>query len=116
MADKKTIGLANENREIIALFIDKGIFKDQIDVARFAFSIAINDGIENIPLGNYDTTWNVGSFDPDGKLKTLMSLIEPETSEPYRRIEIIANYGLAILKKDYEKNSDIFLEDLLADI
>lgn len=116
MADKKTIGLANENREIVALFLEKGIFKDQMDVARFAFSLAINKGIENIPLGNYDTTWNVGSFDPDGKLKTLMSLIEPDTLEPYRRIEIIANHGLGILKRHYEKNSDIFLEDLLTNI
>lgn len=114
MADKKTIGLTNENREITTLLIERGFFKDQMDVAKFAFSLAIKKGIDEIPPGTYDTTWNVGSFDSDGKMKALVLVIEPNLEEPYRKIETIANQGLHYIRKHYEENNDILLEELLA--
>lgn len=113
MADKKTIGLTNENKEITTLLIEKGFFKDQMDVAKFAFSLALKKGIDEIPPGNYDTTWNVGSFDSDGKMKALMLVIEPNIEEPYRKIEIMANQGLHFISKHYKENNDIHLDELL---
>lgn len=113
MADKITIGLTSENKVTIQQIIDKGYFRDQMDAAKFAMSLAILHGQDVNYTGTYDTTWNIGSFDSDSKLRTLMSILEPNNDEPYRRIEMLVNTGVHMIAEHIENNNELFLDELL---
>ena len=112
-SDKKTIGLTSDNREIIGQMMEKNLFKDQIDAAKFALSVAINSGIEAGQPEGTDTTWNVGSFDTDGDLKSLISVLFPDTETPYRVVEYLINAGLEIIGRHLAENRDLVLAELL---
>ena len=113
MSDKKTIGLTPGNREIMAKMMEKNLFKDQIDAAKFALSLAINSGIEAGRSERADTTWNVGSFDTDGELKSVISVLFPDTGTPYRVVEYLINAGLEIIGRHLAENRDLVLAELL---
>jgi Arc/MetJ-type ribon-helix-helix transcriptional regulator len=93
-ADKKTIGLTSSNKEIVELLLNQGLFKEQIDVARFAMALAINDETEAEEMEGAETVWNVGSFDPDGELRNLIPILYPNTKNPYKLIEFLVNIGV----------------------
>ena len=65
--DRKTIGLSSINKSIIEKLIDQGLFKEQMDVARFALALAVREEIDLEEVIGAETVWNVGSFDPDGR-------------------------------------------------
>ena len=112
--DKTTIGLTNENKLILDQIKEKTYFKDEMDIAKFAMSYAILYWKDEPYSGSgYGTKWNVGTFDNGNKLKTLLSLIEPDNAEPYRRIEELSNMGLFLIGKHLEENNDLFLEEIV---
>jgi len=112
--DKTTIGLTNENKVILERIKEKNYFKDEMDIAKFAMSYAILFGSDEIyTASGYGTKWNVGTFDNKNKLRTLLSILLPENSEPYRQVEELSNKGLFLIGKHIEGNNDLFLEEIL---
>jgi len=93
--------------------IEKNLFKDQIDAAKFALSLAINSGIKAGQSEGTDTTWNVGSFDTDGDLKSVICVLFPDTETPYRVVEYLINAGLEIIGRHLAENRDLVLTELL---
>jgi len=92
--DKKTIGLTVSNKAVVEILIQKGWFNEQMDAARFAMSIAIDDSTEPDEIEGAETVWNVGSFDTDGELRNIIPILYPDITTPYRLIEYLINVGL----------------------
>lgn len=111
--DKKTIGLTSGNREVMSQIMQKNLFKDQIDAAKFAMSLAINSDVRNGYAEGADTIWNVGSFDSNGELRTLMPLLFPNIENPYRLVEYLINAGLEIIGNYLANNKEIVFQDLV---
>lgn len=98
--DKKTIGLTPENRTVAEELVLQKFFKDQIDAAKFAMALAIQNGVQPGSVDGAETIWNVGSFDTDGQLKNLIPNLFPGTDAPYRAVEYFVNSGLQIIAKE----------------
>jgi len=113
--DKKTIGLAPHTREVMNQIMQTGVFKDQIDAAKFAMALAINANVVAEPIEGRGTVWNVGSFDPDGELKNLISALFPNIETPYRQIEILFNKGLEIIGNHLAENKVFDPVQLMSD-
>src|SRR5882724_8185994 len=103
-ADKNTIGVTQENREFLDEVISRGFFNDQIDAAKLGLSIAIRQGLPSGEASGVDTKWNVGSFDKDGHLRTLLGALYPDVATPYRLAEHLINQGLGLLKAHFLAN------------
>jgi hypothetical protein len=100
MTDKKTIGLTTSGESIMQEIMSLNYFKDMIDAAKFAMSLAINQNPEINPVEGASTIWNVGSFDPDGELRQLIPTFFPNCKTPYRAVEFLIDLGL---KQMYEQ-------------
>ena len=96
--DKTTLGLTPEGKIIIALVMDTGLFKDQIDAAKFAMTLAITSGFQPSQVERAETVWNVGSFDSDNHLRNLIPIIYPTCEAPYRAVEHLIDAGLKQIK------------------
>jgi hypothetical protein len=94
VTDKKTIGLTNSGESIMQDIMSLNYFKDMIDAAKFAMSLAINQNPEIYPTEGASTIWNVGSFDPDGELRQLIPTFFPSCKTPYRAVEYLIDIGL----------------------
>lgn len=96
--DKTTIGVTEAADRVLARMVEKGHFKNGIDAAKFAMAVAINSGArnddENPTIDGTNTKWNIGSFDADGHLRSLISAIHPDVSQPYRMLEALIDDGL----------------------
>lgn len=112
--DKITIGLTPENRSRIEQIMEQGIFKDKMDAAKFALSVAINEGIEPGEAEGTDTVWNVGSFDSDGQLKLIIPLLFENIDTPYRAVELLLNAGIEIIHKSIEETGDLIREQFMS--
>ena len=98
ISDKKTIGLTPEGEKIMKEIMSLDIFKDMIDSAKFAMSLAINAGIELSHTEKANTIWNVGSFDSDNQLRQMIPILYPNCNTPYRAVESLIDGGLLIIK------------------
>lgn len=96
--DKTTIGVTEAADRVLARMVEKGHFKNGIDAAKFAMAVAINSGArndkENLAIDGTNTKWNIGSFDADGHLRSLIAAIHPDVSQPYRMLEALIDDGL----------------------
>ena len=106
--DKNTIGLTPDGKLIMATIMGLELFKEQLDVAKFAISIAINSGVQPSQTERAETVWNVGSFDADNQLRQLIPILFPSCETPYRAVEHLIDLGLKHLKVEIDKgNFDI---------
>lgn len=105
MDDKKTIGLTPEGDSIMQVIMDTNYFKDKIDAAKLAMSLAINAGFQPSQVERASTIWNVGSFDSDGQLKHLISILYADCQTPYRYIENLIDAGLKIAKSKLDSGN-----------
>lgn len=113
VTDKKTIGLTSDNRKIMNELWEKDVFNDQMDLAKFAMSVAINQGvIPNNSSEGTETIWNVGSFDPEGEIKSVIKALYPDTVTPYRAMEYLFNQGFHIISEKMNENN-FEISDLL---
>jgi len=110
-ADKTTIGVTPPNAAFLEEISEARYFEDQMDAAKFALSLAIRSGEIPSTATGADTKWNVGSFDKDGKLRSLITTLFPEVETPYRAIEHLLNIGLDIMRGHVLENGEV---DLLA--
>lgn len=93
--------------------MERRIFKEQIDVAKFAMSLAINLHLDTENAKSTDTSWNVGSFDSDGDIRSLFAILFPDTETPDRLVENLVNNGLEFIGEELSKHGDIDVADLM---
>jgi len=72
----------------------QGCFKDMIDAAKFAMSIAIREGDAPLPVEGANTIWNVGSFDSDGQIRQILPVLFAGCDTPFRAAESLIDQGL----------------------
>jgi hypothetical protein len=95
MSDKKTIGLTPGGERAMEQLMSQGCFKDMIDAAKFAMSIAIREGDAPSTVEGANTIWNVGSFDSDGQIRQVLPVLFAGCDTPYRAAESLIDQGLA---------------------
>lgn len=113
MQDKKTIGLTAANKKVMRDLLDSNFFYDQMDVAKLAMSVAINNDIQPKESESTETIWNVGSFDSDGEIKGLILAIYPGIETPYRIIESLFNEGFRLIAQKMKEKETFEILDLL---
>jgi hypothetical protein len=106
MADKNTIGVTAKNAVVLDDLVQDGKFADQMQAARFAMSVAIEDGVGPGSVEGATTKWNVGSFDQDGEVATLLRALYPD-EPPYRMLEYLIDSGLTRLGEEKERRGYI---------
>lgn len=98
MTDKKTIGLTATGEKAMGQMMEQGCFKDMIDAAKFAMSIAIREGDAPMSVEGTNTIWNVGSFDSDGQIRQILPVLFVGCETPYRAAESLIDQGLTRMK------------------
>jgi Fe-S oxidoreductase len=112
--DRKTIGLTDDNKETIRLITkERQWFRDQMHAAKFAMSLAINEGIAPTNTEQAGTVWNVGSFDPDNELKELIGVLFPDYDAPYQVVESLVNAGLELIGSQLRNNPNLEIVDFM---
>ena len=106
MSDKKTIGLTEGGRRRIAAIMETGLFDDQIHIAKVAASLALRAKVPLSDCEGAETTWNVGSFDPDSDFRLLIPLIYGSDVMPYRTLEFLIDAGLKNLEQELAKDAE----------
>ncbi len=95
---KRTIGVTETADDVLNLMVQQGHFSDAIDAAKFAMATAINAGAgkdrQVLTVEGVGTKWNVGSFDSDSHLRSLITALHPDTTQPYRLLEFLIDDGL----------------------
>jgi hypothetical protein len=92
--DKRTIGITSANERVLATVIEAGCFASELEAAKFAMGVAIDQGVGVGVTEGANTKWNVGTADSDQSLKAIIEAMYPEVVEPYRLIEHLMNEGL----------------------
>ena len=102
MSDKKTIGLTPAGERAMEQLMAQGCFKDMMDAAKFAMSIAIREGDAPSAVEGANTIWNVGSFDSDGQIRQILPVLFAGCDTPYRAAESLINHGLVRVRQIVE--------------
>lgn len=110
--DRRTIGLNPKSREVVEKI--KMYFMDQKDAAKFAMALAMNEQLEPGTTEGADTTWNIGTFDPDGTVRQLIEALYPNVEGPYRAVEYFINAGFDIIASHLGSNSYLDLAALMS--
>jgi len=77
-----------------------GAFSDMMDAAKLAMAIAIRSERTAGEVSGAETVWNIGTFDPDGEVRRLVTGLMPEVDAPYRAIEALIHVGLETLNRE----------------
>lgn len=107
-SDKKTIGITKANATALTELVSAGRFGSELDAAKFAMAYAISKGAGNGIADGAETKWNVGSFDPDGSMRSLLEALYPDVSEPYRLAEHLMNEGIKTLATSLTGAGDLY--------
>jgi hypothetical protein len=102
MTDKKTIGLTPAGEKIMQQLMGLGYFKDMMDAAKFAMSVAIRNDAAPTSIEGASTIWNVGSFDSDGQIRQIIPTLISNCDSPYRAAESLIDQGLQSLLADLQ--------------
>jgi len=103
--DRTTIGLTSENKEVMQEVVP--YFNEQMDAAKFAMALAIEENRDFDRAENVETVWNTGSFDPDGEFRDLIKALYPDIDQPYLALECFINQGFRILDEHLEQNKEL---------
>jgi hypothetical protein len=111
--DTTTVGLTSKSHDLLRELKQNGIFKEMTDGYRFGIALAIAYGNISPEDIKTETIINIGSLDPEGKLKKIIIEFYPEAIErPYAYAERLAEWGVSEMGKLSEsgelKFSDIF--------
>lgn len=116
MNELTTIGLSEAGDAKLDELKELGIFAEKMDGYRFAVSLAVAQGGMAAELTKRKPFLNIGSLDPDQKLKkTVEALYLAQLSDTtiYRLVERLAEWGVAELHAQ-AKMGGIDFEKLLA--
>src|SRR4030042_780705 len=98
--NETTIGLTNESHEILKQLKRDGIFKEMVDGYRFGIALAIAYASIAPEEIKTNTIFNIGTLDPDDKLKKIIIEFFPEATEkPYSYAERLAEWGVSEMGK-----------------
>ena len=115
--DKRTIGVTEAADGVLAVMVEQGHFSDGIDAAKFAMALAINAGANaddrDLTVEGTTTKWNVGSFDPDSQLRSLIDALYPDVGQPYRLLEFLIDDGLHRVSEHMESVGELDVIALL---
>lgn len=115
--DKKTIGVSDRGGPVLDTLVEGGRFADAIDAAKFAMGLAIRARVgEGVPAPTVEgagTKWNVGSFDPNNDLQTLLVALYPGVETPYRLLEYLIDEGLKLVAAHIAESGMIDVSDLI---
>lgn len=97
--DKSIIALTLKATAIIDKLLTSNEFNENQDIARFAFSYAMNnrlyDSDEQYDIGDKKgMSWHSGNIDADNIMSTLVKSMFPDETQPFRFIEKMINIGL----------------------
>ncbi|MXY12180.1 MAG: hypothetical protein F4Z00_13620 [Acidimicrobiaceae bacterium] len=100
---------------VLAVMVEQGHFSDAIDAAKFAMALAISSQADagDLTVEGTTTKWNVGSFDPDSQLRSLLDALYPDVDQPYRLLEFLINDGLHRVSKHIESIGELDVIALL---
>jgi hypothetical protein len=119
MEDKKTIGVTDRGAPVLDTLVEGGRFADAIDAAKFAMALAIRagaaEGVPNPSVEGAGTKWNVGSFDPNNDLQTLLVAFYPGVETPYRLLEYLIDEGLKLIARHIAEWGMIEVSELIRD-
>ena len=106
---------AQRLREMMTTGRDPGT--SGIDAAKFAMALAINAGANSderdLTVEGATTKWNVGSFDPDSQLRSLIDALYPDVDQPYRLLEFLIDDGLRRVSEHMESVGELDVIALL---
>ena len=115
--DKRTIAVTEAADGVLAVMVEQGHFSDAIDAAKFAMALAINAGVNavgrDLTVEGTTTKWNVGSFDPDSQLHSLLGALYPDVDHPYRLLEFLIDDGLLRVGEHMESVGELDVIALL---
>lgn len=93
--DRKTIAASDLANEVLSRLKEDEIFAEEMDAYKFAIGLglALN---KRTPLGSRTTKFNLGSFDKDQTVASIIVSLMPEAArDPYRAAEELAETGFA---------------------
>jgi hypothetical protein len=101
-----TVGLSEATHARLVRLKEDGIFAEMKDGYRFGIGLSIAEGWVSPPGTKVKTFLNVGSLDPDGSLRNLISALYPQASSaPYAMAERLAEAGVARIGELHETGS-----------
>jgi hypothetical protein len=112
ISDKVNVHTSKSGEETCSLLIDKGWFKESIEVFRSAIAYALANQMEpktDVPTGGRN--WNAGSVDKDGSVSAVLAL-HGYKDRPMATAEGLAEVALEDIGKRVRKGeslSQIFL-------
>ena len=106
--DKRTIGVVPKNDPSLSRLVQIGNFAQELDAARFAMAYAMKRGIALGSIDGAQTKWNIGTWDPEGGMRSLLEALYPDADGPYRTMEYLLNRGLELLAPETMAHVDIF--------
>lgn len=117
MEDKKTIGITDRRAPVLDAMVEAGRFADAMEASRFAMGLAIRAGVgvglANPGVEGAGTKWNVGSFDPNNDLQTLLMALYPEVETPYRLLEFLIDEGLGLVSSHVDQAGVFDVSELI---
>ena len=99
--DKRTLGVTAEGAAALSEIMGTGWFEEEMDAYRVAISLAIAKDLvkDASEMSGVSTKWNVGTLDPDGRLRSMVvAFAEESVDRPYAHAEARAAAGLVHLK------------------
>jgi hypothetical protein len=92
---KITIATSDTGQIVLTQLTEAQVFKEEMDAYRFAIGLGLVLN-KRTPLSSRKTKFNIGSFDKDRTVASLISALMPEAaSDPYRAAEELAETGFA---------------------
>lgn len=116
--DRRTLSTSLSANDALARLVAHGFFAEQVEAYRVGIAVALARGLTpgDVPeRKNVTTKYNVGSVDPEGKLRTLVQLLLPDQAErPYAAMEWLAEAGLRFLINQIDAEHRMLSEALTA--
>ncbi len=114
--DRRTLSTSVSANDALARLVAHGFFAEQVEAYRVGIAVALARKLTpaDVPeRKNVTTKYNVGSVDPEGKLRTLVQLVLPDQAErPYAAMEWLAEAGLRFLIDQVDSEHKMLAEAL----
>jgi hypothetical protein len=92
---KITIATSDTGQSVLTQLTEAKVFKEEMDAYRFAIGLGLVLN-KRTSLSNRKTKFNIGSFDKDRTVASLIAALMPEAAgDPYRAAEELAETGFA---------------------
>jgi len=116
------VGLSEEaDRQVAEIIAVSKYFKDDQDVYKFAVGVALarnmhNEKWKDGSLERKKNKFSVSGLDPDGSLKSIISLLRPDAGNaPYRYSQWLAMAGINFLHTELVANAKSIIDVLELD-